>query len=563
MCAIAGYINRDKFYEEDMLRTMMSTIHHRGPDATDCYYDSLAKVALGHNRLSIIDTSISANQPMQIDDVILVFNGEIYNFMELKKEFLGDDIFDTHSDTEVLLRLYLKLGLEETLKKIRGMFAFAIYDKNDNKVYLARDHVGKKPLYYFQDEEGFFFASEIRAFRPLKKDLFSLNEDVFTNTMYYRASKELSPYEKISMLENGHYLAVDLQDLNVEKYEYFNFNDLIDEDMYFQNSELSEDEIHDKFDRLLTESIKRRLIADVEVASINSGGVDSSMISAIAYKLGHLKMLHVDVEEYSEREYAELLATHLNEELLVLKIKKEDLEKNIDDIIDTYEFPLVHPNSFGISEVSRLAREHGIKVLLGGEGADELFGGYGYQRKYYISQKVSAFIPEKIKSLLKKAAFFLNDHVSQKAYQNDFYCSEKSVMAENFEKSLEKYAFIQNKVEKNTQAYLLNDLNEYIQPLLLRADKMGMKQSVEMRSPFLDLEIIEFALNLPLKYKLSMTKSKKIVKHVAQRYLPTEITERKKAGFAFPFIEKCLIDPYESPERNYILYSRERMKHLN
>ncbi len=172
--------------------------------------------------------------------------------------------------------------------------------------------------------------------------------------------------------------------MDVEKYEYFNFNDLIDENTYLQNSKLSEDEIHDKFDRLLTESIKRRLIADVEVASINSGGVDSSMISAIAYKLGHLKMLHVDVEEYSERQYAELLATHLNEELLVLKIKKEDLDKNIDDIIDTYEFPLVHPNSFGISEVSRLAREHGIKVLLGGEGADELFGGYGYQRKYYI-----------------------------------------------------------------------------------------------------------------------------------------------------------------------------------
>ncbi len=133
-------------------------------------------------------------------------------------------------------------------------------------------------------------------------------------------------------------------------------------------------------------------------------------------------------------------------------------------------------------------------------------------------------------------------------------------MAENFEKTLEKYAFIQNRVERNTQAYLLNDLNEYIQPLLLRADKMGMKQSVEMRSPFLDLEIIEFALNLPLKYKLSMRKGKKIVKSVAQRYLPVEITERKKAGFAFPFIEKYLVDPHESPERNYILYSKKVLK---
>ena len=560
MCAIAGYINKNRFYEEDILRNMMLKIHHRGPDATDCYYDSSAKVALGHNRLSIIDTTVSANQPMQIDHAVLVFNGEIYNFIELREEYLSDEVFVTHSDTEVLLRLYLKLGLEETLQKIRGMFAFAIYDKNDNKVYLARDHVGKKPLYYFEDEEGFFFASEIRAFKPLEKDLFTINEDVFTNTMYYRASKELSPYKQISMLENGHYLTVDLQDLDVRKHEYFNFNDLINEESYLQNSKLSEDEIHDKFDRLLTESIRRRLIADVEVASINSGGVDSSMISAIAYKLGHLKMLHVDVEEYSEREYAELLACHLNEKLLVLKIKKEDLAKNIDDIIDTYEFPLVHPNSFGISEVSRLAREHGIKVLLGGEGADELFGGYGYQRKYYMGQRVSAFFPSKLKNILKKAAFLWNDHVTQKAYQQDFYCTQKSVMAENFEKTFEKYAFIQSRIERNTQAYLLNDLNEYIQPLLLRADKMGMKQSVEMRSPFLDLEIIEFALNLPLKYKLSMREGKKIVKQVAKGYLPHEITERKKAGFAFPFIEKCLVDAYESPERNYILYSKKVLK---
>lgn len=560
MCAIAGYINKSEFYAEDMLREMMSTMHHRGPDASECYYDASVKVALGHNRLSIIDTTIAANQPMQIDHVVLVFNGEIYNFMELREEYLSDELFVTHSDTEVLLRLYLKFGLEETLQKIRGMFAFAIYDKNDKKVYLARDHVGKKPLYYFEDEDGFFFASEIRAFNPLQKDLSALNEEVFTNTLYYRASKELSPYEKISMLENGHYLIMDLESVDVQKYEYFNFNDLINKDTYLQNSKLSEDEIYDKFDHLLTESIKKRLVADVEVASINSGGVDSSIISAIAYKLGHLKMLHVDVEEYSERKYAELLASHLDEELLILKIKKEDLDKNIDDIIITYEFPLVHPNSFGISEVSRLARENGIKVLLGGEGADELFGGYGYQRKYYIGQRISALFPLKVKSILKKASFIWNDHVAQKAYQNDFYCTQKSVMAENFDKSLAKYDFLEDRVERNTQAYLLNDLNEYIQPLLLRADKMGMKESVEMRSPFLDLEVIEFALNLPLKYKLSMTKGKKIVKNVAKRYLPHEIADRKKAGFAFPFIEKCLVDPYESPERNYILYSKQVLK---
>jgi asparagine synthase (glutamine-hydrolysing) len=556
MCGIAGYINNNVFSEEDVLKEMMSKIHHRGPDATDCYYNPSAKVALGHNRLSIIDPSTSANQPMQIGDVILVFNGEIYNFLSLKDQYLSNEVFFTHSDTEVLLRLYIKLGIEETLRRVRGMFAFAIYDKNNDKMYLARDQVGKKPVYYFEDEEGFFFASEIRAFRPLGKDIFSINEDVFTNTMYYRASKELSPYRKISMLENGHYLAIDLQGLCIQKHEYFNFNDLIDEKSYLENSRLSEAEIHDKFEHLLTESIRRRLVADVEVASINSGGVDSSLISAIAYRLARLKMLHVDVEDYSERKYAELLSAHLNEDLLILKIRKEDFHNNIDSVIDTYEFPLVHPNSFGISEVARLAREHNIKVLLGGEGADELFGGYGYQRKYYISQVFSLFLPSIVKGYLKKVAFLLSDHVTQKAYQKDIYCTDKAIMANNFEKSLEMYTFIPNRVERNTQAYLLNDLNEYLQPLLLRADKMGMKHSVELRSPFLDLEIIEFALNLPLKYKLSMRKGKNIVKHVARKYLPKEITDRKKAGFAFPFIDKCLVDPHESAERNYVLYSK-------
>jgi len=560
MCGLAGYINHHTFMQDDVLEAMLAKIKHRGPDVTDMYFDKQAKVALGHNRLSIIDTSESANQPMRINHVTLVFNGEIYNFLELKNKYLQDQIFDTHSDTEVLLLLYIKFGLVKTLSLIRGMFAFALYDKNKQKAFVARDHVGKKPLYYFQDEDGLFFASEIRAFKPLNKNLYDLNDEVFTNAMYYRASSELSPYMGIKMLENGHYLSIDIPVFNLTKNQYFNFNDLICENKYKKYCSLSKNEIIEEFDKLLTRSIKRRLVADVNVASINSGGVDSSLISAVAYKLGQLKMLHVDVDEFSELEYAQLLANHLNEELLVLKVTKEDLEKNIDQIIDSYEFPLVHPNSYGISQVSKLAQENNITVLLGGEGADELFAGYGYQRKYYIGQKISKWIPSFIKNMYSKSHFVFNDIADQKAYQRAFYCQQKSVVTNSFNKSFNKYVFIPNIIERNTQAYLLNDLNEYLQPLLLRADKMAMKYSIEMRSPFLDLEIIEFALNLPLKYKLSMTQGKKIVKSIAKKYLPKEIINRKKAGFAFPFIDKCLMDPLVSQDRNYILYSKKRLK---
>ncbi len=563
MCGLAGYINQDSFCDDSLLKSMLAKIVHRGPDVTDTYYHAEKKVALGHNRLSIIDTSDSANQPMQIQQVVMVFNGEIYNFQELKQQYLQDESFSTHSDTEVLMLLYIKFGLEKTLTLIRGMFAFAIYDKNIGKVYIARDHVGKKPLYYFQDKDGLFFASEIRAFKPLKKDLFEINEEVFNNALYYRASSEMSPYKGVKMLESGHYLTVNLSKFSVDKQQYFEFNDLVDKQKYLAHCRMSKKEIEDKLDDLLTQSIKRRLIADVTVASINSGGVDSSLISAIAYKLGHLKMLHVDVEEYSELKYAQLLANHLNEELLVLKVTKEDLDKNIDEIIESYEFPLVHPNSYGISEVSRLAHENEITVLLGGEGADELFAGYGYQRKYYISQKILQLIPSVFKKLFKSTRFIFNDLADQKAYQRSFYCEQRSTVINNFNTSHEKYAFLSNKIERNTQAYLLNELNEYLQPLLLRADKMAMRYSIEMRSPFLDLEIIEFALNLPLKYKLSMTKGKKIVKSIARRYLPKAITNRKKAGFAFPFIEKCLVDSHVSNDRNYILYSKEQLKNSN
>lgn len=234
----------------------------------------------------------------------------------------------------------------------------------------------------------------------------------------------------------------------------------------------------------------------------------------------------------------------------------------MDDIIYSYEYPLVHSNSFGISEVSKLARKHGVKVLLGGEGADELFGGYWFQIKYNFIIKFQNKVTNQIAVFLKKIIHIFDNESLIKSCDSSFYSEVKNTMEKKNATVSSHYNFIRNPKEREINVFMLNILDEYLQPILLRADKMGMKNSVELRSPFMDLDIIEFALNLPPKHKFNFLNGKCILKKVAERYLPYEIVYREKVGFPMPFSRKFEINSSETPSRNYILYSKNILKKM-
>jgi asparagine synthase (glutamine-hydrolysing) len=565
MCGIAAIINKDKntALNSKLIKEMISYISHRGPDAEGVYADEKEGVYLGHKRLSIIDLRDIANQPMEIEGRVIVFNGEIYNYNELRDKYLNEIDFKTTSDTEVLLRLYIKFGIKNTLKVLRGMFAFIIYDRQNGKVIVARDHVGKKPVYVVQDSKKIYIASEIKAFKPLNNGGYiKLNEDIIKDCLCYRFTEELSPYENIKMLKNGHYLEVDLAGGGCAENRYFDFTDLVNEDIFYLNRLKTVKEADDRLEGLLTEAVRKRLVSDAQVAVISSGGLDSSLVTAVACRLTQLKIMHVNVKQMSETRYAELLAKKLNAELFVEDLDLEQIESLIDKAVYHYEYPLVHPNSIGIAMLAKLARRNGVKVLMGGEGADELFGGYGFQRRFYINSRMRQVLGDKIYDKLKKFTKTPGDYKDIKSYEIGMQCSEESRIRARFEKCRQAYHFIKDENERDVYAFQLSVLYDYLQPILLRADKMGMMHSVEIRSPFLDLELLRYVLNLPMRFRMNIFTSKVILKNVARKYLPSVIVNRKKMGFPVPIPEKFKEMDKGHRDRNYVLYSSKILKEL-
>ena len=556
MCGIFGHFG-NKIKEEENYSLMLKVLNHRGPDANNLYYNKENNAVLGHTRLSIIDLNQNANQPMYIGNLIIVFNGEIYNFLEIKNKYLNDVEFTTNSDTEVILRLYERYGIDETLKLLRGMFAFAIYDRKEDLLYLARDQVGKKPLYYNYNNNSIFFSSEIKPYMLLKEN-FEVNENTFNETKSFRFSSNNSITKDLKMLKNGTYLSFNLKNKMMIIKNYFNFSDLVEEKLYNQFNKMSEDEIIEKLNSIIVKSINRRFVADVPVATINSGGLDSSLITAIAYNLKKMDILHVNVKGMSETKFANILAEQLKAKMKIVELDNSKVDDYIDETIKSYEYPLVHPNSIGIKLISKLARENDIKVLLSGDGADELFGGYGFQLKYYILNKILFFDLSIIfKKIYKIELFIYMKSINKKISDILKNSLVVQMIRGNQDNAEKKFDFITDDGERRTSAFMLGVLDEYLQPILLRADKMSMAHSIEMRSPFLDLELIKFAINLPNKYKFKFFRRKYILKKVAERYLSKDIIYRKKMGFPIPSSSKLISNKEKNSNINYILYSKK------
>jgi len=528
MCGINGF----NWNDIKLIERMNESIKHRGPDDRGIFIDP--GVSLGHVRLSILDLSIKGRQPMrdQQKSVWITYNGEIYNFKEIRKDLENKGYkFNSNTDTEVILNSYKAKGIE-CVKEFNGIFAFCIYDQNKECLYLVRDRLGIKPLYYYYSDGKFLFSSEVKAFKACGELKITIDEPSILEYFHTCNISRESFFKGIKVLKPGHYLKLDLSNNTMSIKEYADVYETISKARYVANKRAKEKDLVNELDELLNRAIKDQLVSDAPLGTICSGGLDSSLVTAIASKYKKdIKILNVKVEGagFNESKYAHYVARHLGLALIEERLDREKYLELYQHCIDLEDLPLLHPSSVGIYLISKRAKEEGLSVLLSGEGADELFAGYHQYLSYY-------------KLLLLKGIPFMryilklkNGRPDNANHKGDLPSIRE--MASNMNRIQDSLSYVSNKVERQTLSYILKDLQYYLVPILRRTDRMSMGVGIEMRVPYLDNRLVDFALNLPLKYRLNFSQGKKLLKKVAERYLPREIIYRKKMGFPIPVDE--------------------------
>lgn len=555
MCGINGIVNLGRTGNfGNQIRMMNAALAHRGPDDDGVFEEE--GIALGHRRLSIIDLSSDGHQPMNYANrFTIVYNGELYNFRELKKE-LSEITFKTNSDTEVILAAYAKWG-ENCLKHFNGMFAFAIYDQSNQELFIARDRLGIKPLYYSQINEQLIFSSEIRALLatgmiPKKMDLNSLEDYLLYQTVHAPATL----VENVKMLMPGYFMKINNGSVNVKcwwKPEIKSSK---------SNSDYSA--VCKDIRKLLRDAVACRLVADVPFGAFLSGGIDSSVIvglmSEVASSPVNTFSVTFDDSEFSESIYANQIAKKFKTIHHEIKLKPEDFLNELPNALDAMDHPSGDgPNTYVVSKATKIA---GVTMALSGLGGDELFCGYDiFKRSAELEGKNWLnIIPRIIRSAVgdsikkknpgiageKKAAILSMDKINFAS----FYPVYRKVLLEDQIKKIRchKNEFpnavteIVTEIEKKFSAenYLMSrvsvsEITTYMQNVLLRdTDQMSMAHALEVRVPFLDYKLVEYVLNLPDEMKFPITPKKLLVDAVSD-LLPSEIVNRPKMGFTFPW----------------------------
>jgi len=563
MCGICGKFNfgASETVSQELVKAMADTIQHRGPD-DEGYYVS-GPVGLGFRRLSIIDLQ-SGHQPLSNENgsIWIVFNGEIYNYQELRTLLLNKGhIFKTQTDTEVIVHLYEEFG-PDCLQKLRGMFAFAIWDGNAKTLFLARDRVGIKPLYYCLTDSSLVFASEIKAILAdpsINRKIVPELIDRFLTFLYVPGEETL--LEGITKLAPGHYLLVKNGKAIIRQYWDLHFGES-SEGASFQDAEAD-------LLSLLTETVRLHMIADVPVGVLLSGGVDSTGILSLAVNATNKKISTFTVgfsgnEVADERPYARLAAERFGTQHYDMTISAQDFAAFLPRYIWHMEEPVCEPPAIALYYVSKLARKY-VTVLLSGEGGDEAFAGYNNYRNLVWLERLkagsSSFNEALTKGLSLADSVFHSRRFSKyrplmSARFPDYYYSRTSnphsftgnglgkVYSADFtqevdrERSLEPVRRLQDHVRgQNTlDAMLYIDTKTWLpDDLLIKADKITMANSIELRVPLLDHKVLEFAASLPPGLKLNGRKTKYILKKALSRKIPSEIRNRKKTGFPVPY----------------------------
>jgi asparagine synthase (glutamine-hydrolysing) len=532
MCGILGIIGKNtKNYTDEKINSALNVLSKRGPD--DRGVEKFDKCILGQTRLSIIDLS-SGHQPMKDNqkDVAITFNGEIYNYNELKEGLEKEGhSFSTNSDTEVILKSYIEYGVK-CLDHFEGMFAFAIWDNERKKLFMARDRFGKKPFYYTTDKNNnFIFASEIKAILELgiKGDIDYKAIDDYLRLLYIPQNKSI--YKNILNLPPAHFGIYKNGKFKKEKYWELKHSTL----------SITRDEAKKKLEELLEKAVLKRLVADVEVGTMLSGGLDSSLVSAIAQKnTNHqIKTFSVGFENFiNELPFAKSVSEHIKSDHNELSMNV-NIAEVLKEMASYYDEPHADAANLPTYLISKMAKEK-MKVLLSGDGADELFYGYGWTwRHHNLDTK------KRIWQLLFSNPF--NDYLKATTCFNKKERKNLWKNKGNTNKELQTDFTNKRKVSFMEKINLF-DLNSYLPgDLLTKLDRASMMASLEVRSPFLDRELVEFSFNLPEKFKADNNgtgkfktlwggkwESKILLKEVAEKYLPFDIVYRRKQGFGPP-----------------------------
>ncbi|MBL4578005.1 MAG: asparagine synthase (glutamine-hydrolyzing) [Flavobacteriales bacterium] len=568
MCGICGfYSSSNKILEAD-LQAMAQSLLHRGPDAEGFFSD--AAVGLGHKRLSIIDLSEAANQPMtsHSDRYEIVYNGEVYNYREIAKEL--DMQFKTSSDTEVVLEAYSKWGAK-CLEKFNGMFAFAIYDKHEKTLFLARDRMGIKPLFYYWDGENFAFASELKALLKIElvKNKKVLNKAAIATFLHLGYIPEpMTIYGNIYKFPSGKHMV--FSGGKVDFTEYWKVEDNINSDVI---NEL--DEAKTQLKELLTSSVKYRLISDVSYGTFLSGGTDSSLITAIAQHetSNPIKTFTIGFEEskYNEAPHANAIAKHLGTDHQEYILTYKDAIQLIEQMITVNDEPFADSSAIPTMLVSKMAKQKATMVL-SGDGGDELFFGYG---SYRWAQRLQnplmkstrkplalalSQLPNRYKRIAQLLQYSPDDNLKSHIFsQEQYFFSQREITEMMNPEYPSAITFMET---NNTRRELtpaedqaLFDIKNYLKDdLLVKVDRASMQYSLEVRVPFLDHRIVNFGLNLSPELKYHNGTSKYLLKSILYDYIPKEFFDRSKWGFSIPLNVwlkedlKYLIDDYLSEE---------------
>ena len=546
MCGIFGFTNF-KMCELDDARMALNTLQHRGPDQWDDYYDE--NIYMGHRRLSILDLSERGKQPMISEDggVVIAVNGEIYNFQDLKDDLRAKYPFQSTSDSEVLLYGFIEWGIDELLNKIDGMYAISIYDKKKNELYLARDIFGKKPIYFAQREDRIYYSSEIKAFFEFDDSFRTFSYEGIKDWIYHRGSHSKSTiFHDVSKLPPGRYLKI--RDNKIEEIKYYDILDHISDTP--RNSDLRE------LQSYLEAAIKKRLMSDVPVGLQLSGGVDSSLVGHYLKK-NHAEQTHSfsigfaekEYERFSEEKYATFVAE--KEKLIHHQhnVTKDDVVSNFEHVIWLFDGMLEYPNSIPIFLLSKYEKPF-ITVALTGEGADELFGGYTKFRnmgdlenesvmrhvpRFVIENLVGAFLRSRARALYLRKRYGgktkdilenINCYITPETFEKIFGPNEKSLFDDIDYERIKKYPFYKQ--------LLIMDHKTYLFSLLDRQDRSSMGASIESRLPFLDKNMIEWAINLDKDELFDNKENKKLLKKLSASIFGEKFTYRHKMGFPLP-----------------------------
>lgn len=608
MCGFSGFLGGVTFEEfkcKHILSEMTKLISHRGPDSDGEWIDLSAKIALGHRRLSILDLSPAGDQPMtsKSGKYVIVYNGEIYNHLALREELSSIEVmphWSGHSDTETLLACFETWGIENTIMRCNGMFSFAVWCAEDKTLYLGRDRLGEKPLYFgWQDREGsrsFLFGSELKVFKPHPNFLGDIDRDALCLMMRYGyIPAPHSIYKGIHKLPPGNLLKVSLHDPEPKIWPYWSATEVAINGVRnpFSGTEV---EAIDSLELLLKDAVKRQMLSDVPLGAFLSGGVDSSTIVALmqAQSLTPIKTFSIGFNEskYDEAVYAKAVAKHLGTEHVEMYVTPEQALSVIPKLATLYDEPFADSSQIPTFLLSELVHKD-VKVSLSGDAGDEIFCGYNrYQLVNNLWRKLNK-IPLPIRHVVgrllvsispqmwdcvvgKIPGFKQYQNVGDKIHKGAAVVSSKTIYElylglvshwpkpellvisgkEPASNLAEVWSYL-TELDEIQRMMVLDSLSYLPDDILTKVDRAAMGVGLETRVPFLDSRIFEFAWKLPQKYKLKNKKTKWILRQVLYRYIPRKLIDRPKMGFGVP-IDSWLRGPLKEWAENLIDEDRLR-----